>query len=68
MQDFVLTDEQKDWVKFAKDFAEKELKPIVAEYDRRVCCNTASHCRNRGTDCLLYGSCHAGTAWRLLPD
>jgi len=35
MQDFILTDEQKDLVAFAKDFAEKEVKPIVAEYDRR---------------------------------
>lgn len=35
MQDFILTDEQKDLVAFAKDFAEKELKPVVAEYDRK---------------------------------
>ncbi len=35
MQDFILTDEQKDLVAFAKDFAEKEVKPIVAEYDRK---------------------------------
>jgi alkylation response protein AidB-like acyl-CoA dehydrogenase len=35
MQDFILTDEQKDLVAFAKDFAEKELKPVVADCDRK---------------------------------
>ncbi len=35
MVDYILTDEQKDLVAFAKDFAEKEVKPIVAEYDRK---------------------------------
>ena len=35
MQDFILTDEQKDLVAFAKDFANKEVRPIMAEYDRR---------------------------------
>lgn len=35
MQDFILTDEQKDLVAFAKDFADKEIRPIMAEYDRR---------------------------------
>ncbi|MCI2105903.1 MAG: acyl-CoA dehydrogenase family protein [Intestinimonas sp.] len=35
MQDFILTDEQQDLVAFAKDFAEKELKPVVAECDRK---------------------------------
>lgn len=31
---YILTDEQKDMVKVAKDFAEKEVKPIAAAYDR----------------------------------
>ncbi|MBE6828653.1 MAG: acyl-CoA dehydrogenase family protein, partial [Ruminococcaceae bacterium] len=34
MQDFILTQDQQDLVAFAKEFAEKELKPVVAEYDR----------------------------------
>ena len=35
MENFILTDEQKDLVAFAKDFAEKVLAPVVAEYDRK---------------------------------
>lgn len=31
---YILSDEQKDLVRLAKDFAEKELKPVVAECDR----------------------------------
>ena len=35
MVDFILTEEQQDLVAFAKDFAEKELKPVVQEYDEK---------------------------------
>ena len=35
MENFILTDEQKDLVAFAKDFAEKVLAPVVAECDRK---------------------------------
>ena len=35
MQDFILTEEQQDLVALAKDFAEKEVKPVVAECDRK---------------------------------
>ena len=35
MQDFILTDEQKDLVAVAKDFAERELAPVVEECDAK---------------------------------
>ena len=31
---YILSDEQKEMVRMAKEFAEKEVKPVVAEYDR----------------------------------
>ncbi|MBQ7992526.1 MAG: acyl-CoA dehydrogenase family protein [Solobacterium sp.] len=35
MENFILTDEQKDLVAFAKDFAQKVLAPVVEECDRK---------------------------------
>ena len=31
---YILSDEQKEMVRMAKEFAEKEVKPVAAEYDR----------------------------------
>ena len=36
MIDFSLTEEQLEIQRMAKEFAEKEVKPLAAEYDRRV--------------------------------